>query len=273
MPDLRYHLVSLISVFLALAIGILLGTAMADRGVISDRLQAQITDVQDRFEAQQKDMARRDEEINRLRQKTTQEQDLAERMSQVVITNRLRNEKVALVTGPWADDDVVGAVENVLSQAGVEFTSNTQLDAPQTAEITSPETTGETTVQSDDIYRDQTREVLRGSEDAGQPRFVVFVGGGMVPPDAPPGALRIVTSSERTMLESWRGSGLNVVGAESSTTRRSEIELFQDIPIPSVDNADQPAGQAALILVIADDLEGSYGTKSTASDIFPPAAT
>src|SRR5918997_207562 len=33
MPDLRYHLISLISVFLALAIGILLGVAMADRGV------------------------------------------------------------------------------------------------------------------------------------------------------------------------------------------------------------------------------------------------
>ncbi|MFL6058837.1 MAG: copper transporter, partial [Rubrobacteraceae bacterium] len=28
MPDLRYHLISLISVFLALAIGILLGVAM-----------------------------------------------------------------------------------------------------------------------------------------------------------------------------------------------------------------------------------------------------
>lgn len=75
------------------------------------------------------------------------------------------------------------------------------------------------------------------------------------------------------MIQTWRDAGLNVVGAESSTTGRSEIELFQNIPIPSVDNADQPAGQAALVLVIDKDLEGSYGTKSTASDIFPPAAS
>lgn len=273
MPDLRYHLISLISVFLALAIGILLGTAMADRGVISERLQAQITDVQNRFEDQQKDMARRDNQIQQLRERTAVEQDLAERMSQVVITDRLLNENVALVTGPWADDDVVGAVEGVLSEAGVEFTSNTQLDAPDTVEATSLETTGETTVQSENIYAAQTREVLRGSEDAGAPRFVVFVGGGAVPADAPAGSLRAVTASERAMIQTWRDAGLNVVGAESSTTGRSEIELFQNIPVPSVDNADQPAGQAALVLVIDEDLEGSYGTKSTASDIFPPAAS
>lgn len=273
MPDLRYHLISLISVFLALAIGILLGTAMADRGVISERLQAQITDVQDRFEDQQKDMAQRDNEIEKLRERTVVEQDLAERMSQVVITDRLLNENVALVTGPWADDGVVGAVESVLSEAGVEFTSNTKLDAPDAVETTSLETTGETTAPSENIYEDQTLEVLRGSEDAGEPRFVVFVGGGAVPEDAPSGVLQSVTASERAMIESWRDAGLNVIGAESSTTRRSDIELFQNIPIPSVDNADQPAGQAALILVIDEDLEGSYGIKSTASDIFPPAAS
>lgn len=273
MPDLRYHLISLISVFLALAIGILLGTAMADRGVISERLQAQITDVQDRFEDQQKAMAQRDNQIDKLQERTAVEQDLAERMSQVVITDRLLNENVALVTGPWADDEAVGAVEAVLSQAGVDFTSNSLLEAPDSVEATSFETTGETTVPSENIYEDQTREVLRGSEDVGAPRFVVFVGGGAVPEDAPSGALRVVTASERAMIETWRDAGLNVVGAESSTTGRSEIQLFEDIPIPSVDNADQPAGQAALVLVIDEDLEGSYGTKSTASEIFPPAAS
>ncbi|HEV8225210.1 MAG TPA: copper transporter, partial [Rubrobacteraceae bacterium] len=63
MPDLRYHLISLISVFLALAIGILLGVAMADRGVVSNRVQAEITSIQQQLDRQQREIARRDEQI------------------------------------------------------------------------------------------------------------------------------------------------------------------------------------------------------------------
>ena len=66
MPDLRYHLISLISVFLALTIGILLGVAMSDKGVISDRLQAEVTDVRDRLNKQQAEIGRRDKEIGNL---------------------------------------------------------------------------------------------------------------------------------------------------------------------------------------------------------------
>jgi ABC-type proline/glycine betaine transport system permease subunit len=63
MPDLRYHLISLISVFLALAIGILLGVAMADRGVVSDRMEAEITSIQRQFARQQEEIGKQDEQI------------------------------------------------------------------------------------------------------------------------------------------------------------------------------------------------------------------
>ena len=49
-------MISLVAVFLALAVGILLGVAMADRGVISARLQAEITDVSNRLNRQQTQM-------------------------------------------------------------------------------------------------------------------------------------------------------------------------------------------------------------------------
>ena len=56
MPDLRYHVISLVAVFLALAVGILLGVAMAYRGLISARVQAEITDVSNRLIRQQTQM-------------------------------------------------------------------------------------------------------------------------------------------------------------------------------------------------------------------------
>ena len=48
------------------------------------------------------------------------------------------------------------------------------------------------------------------------------------------------------------------------------MELFQDAGIPSVDNADEPAGRAALVECAAMEIcEGTYGTKDTATDPFP----
>jgi hypothetical protein len=271
-PDLRYHLISLISVFLALAIGILLGVAMADRGVISDRLEAQVTDIQDLAADQRTAIAERDEEIGRLRERTATDGEIAERMSQAVVSNALDGTSVALVAGPWANDETVQGVESVLIEAGANITSNFSLEEPQEPlETTLGETTNETTTPFENIYAAQTEDVLQAAGDSGATtEVVVFVGGGAVPEDAPPGALRTVTSSVRTMFETWLDAGLEVVGAESSTARRSDVELFQEVGIPSVDNADRPSGRAAIVVVIEDDLDGSYGTKETASDLFPP---
>ena len=79
MPDLRYHLISLISVFLALAIGILLGVAMADRGVVSDRMEAEITSIQQQFARQQKEIGKRNEQL-------AEQQGMLDGMSQVIVS-------------------------------------------------------------------------------------------------------------------------------------------------------------------------------------------
>src|ERR687896_1472318 len=105
MPDLRYHLISLISVFLALAIGILLGVAMADRGLVSARVQAEITSIEQQLDRQQ-------EEIGEQNDRIAEQEAMLERMSEVMIANSLQGENVALVTGSYADPDVFGAVQS-----------------------------------------------------------------------------------------------------------------------------------------------------------------
>lgn len=271
MPDLRYHLISLISVFLALAIGILLGVAMADRGVISDRLEVQVTEIRDLAADQRTAIAERDKEIGRLRERTAMDGEIAERMSRVMVSNALDGTNVALVAGPWTNDETVQGVERILIEAGANISSNIPLEGPQgPLETTFGETTAEATAQVENIYAAQARDVLEATGDTGTTEVVVFVGGGAVPDEAPPGALRAVTASVRAMFEIWLDAGLEVVGAESSAAPRSDVELFQEVGIPSVDNADRPPGQTAIVVVIEEDLDGSYGTKRTASDLFPP---
>src|ERR671917_682694 len=266
MPDLRYHLISLISVFLALAIGIRLGVAMADRGVVSDRMQAEITSIDRQLDRQQREIGKQNEHI-------AEQEMMLERMSEVMIADSLKGEDVALVAGPYADPDISRAVQGDLSEAGANITTVETLEVPDPTEVTTKElTTQEATTQLESGFASAVaREVLGfAGEDGEFPEVVIFVGGGDIPDDAPPGTLKALKAIQRRIFEMWLDAGVRVVGAESSDAGRSEVPLFQNVGIPSVDYVDEPAGRAALIRLAATDIEGSYGTKDTASEPFPP---
>ena len=263
MPDLRYHLISLISVFLALAIGILLGVAMADRGVVSGRVQAEITSIQQQLDRQQRQIGRQNAQI-------AEQEGMLEGMSEAMIADRLQGEAVALITGPYADPDVSGAVQGDLDAAGANIVKVESLDPPEPTEITILETTSpQGTTPLEDEYTAFARETLTGEvEDT--PEIVIFVGGGEVPEGAPPDTRNALDTAQAQMFEVWLDAGVRVIGAEPLRAGHSEVQLFQDVGIPSVTNADEPAGRAAIIeCAVAEDCEGTYGTKGAATDPFP----
>ncbi|MCA1687533.1 MAG: copper transporter [Actinobacteria bacterium] len=265
MPDLRYHLISLISVFLALAIGILLGVAMADRGVVSARMQAEITSIQQQLDRQNKEIDKQNEQI-------AEQEEMLDRMSQVMIANSLQGEDVVLVAGPYADPDVSGAVQSDLTEAGANITTVESLEPPEPTEVTLLENTSPQAMTGlEGEYVDFAREILGFTgEIEDPPEIVIFVGGGEIPEDAPPDTLDTLDAAQAEMFEVWLDAGVRVVGAEPLRAGHSEVELFQDVGIPSVDNADEPAGRAALIeCAAAENCEGTYGTKDTSTDPFP----
>jgi len=263
MPDLRYHLISLISVFLALAIGVLLGVAMADRGVVSGRVQAEITSIQQQLDRQQRELGRQNAQI-------AEQEAMLEGISEAVISDRLQGEAVALVTGPYADPDVSGAVQGDLDAAGANIVKVESLDPPEPAEITILATTSpQGTTPLEDEYAAFAREILTDEVEVA-PEIVIFVGGGEVPDGAPPDTREALDTAQAEMFEVWLDAGLRVVGAEPLRAGHSEVQLFQDVGIPSVTNADEPAGRAAIIeCAVAEDCEGTYGTKGAATDPFP----
>lgn len=261
MPDLRYHLISLISVFLALAVGVLLGVAMADGGVVTEGLRGQIKDVRQRLDDQNKQMSRRDEEIATLQERTREDQVVTEGMSEVMIAESLTGTNVALVSGPFADAETTQSVQSALDDAGVDFTSVTSLDEPSLFEVTGPEADPAT------LYATETEEIL-SDDGSGTPEVIIFIGGR---DEAPNTEIYNDTldTAQTTMFETWIEAGTKVVAAEPATARRSEIPLFQDAGVPSVDYADRAAGRAALVRLVITNSNGAYGTKDSASEAFP----
>lgn len=114
MIDFRYHIVSLISVFLALAVGIVLGA-----GPLEATIGGQLTDQVEQLRVEKDELrVELDQEIA----VSSQRAELIQAAAPEILAGSLPR-TVAVVTLPGADEDVVGDVVGLLGQAGATVAS------------------------------------------------------------------------------------------------------------------------------------------------------
>jgi copper transport outer membrane protein MctB len=111
--NFRYHVVSLTAVFLALAIGLVVGTA-ALNGPVADSLRANIT-------ALNKDNSNKRDQVNQYREQLNSSQQFATELAPTVLNGKLAGRKVLVVALPGSDPYVDG-VSSMLAVAGATVT-------------------------------------------------------------------------------------------------------------------------------------------------------
>ena len=132
MIDFRYHLVSLIAVFLAVALGIVIGTTQLN-GPVLDGLEAQVstlTDDKNALEAQ----------TESLTEQLTQDDAYDDAVAPLIVANRLVGSSVlVVVTNDDVTPDVVGQVTSLLGASGAELAGTLRLQAAFTDPQTAPD--------------------------------------------------------------------------------------------------------------------------------------
>jgi Copper transport outer membrane protein, MctB len=119
MIDFRYHLVSIVAVFLALAIGLVLGAT---------QLQPETTrflDNQSNTEKHQIDSLQAQD--RNLQSQIRSAQQFAQASAPDLLAGRLSGQRVVLVTAPGADSAIVTGVSTALAQAGAKVTGQVAL--------------------------------------------------------------------------------------------------------------------------------------------------
>src|SRR4051794_33250308 len=110
MINLRYHVVSLIAVFLALGLGILMGVGVIGRGTI-DRLQ-------NRLDSVERTVSRSDKENSRLNGQVQQWEKFAEQGRAQPLSNQLKDVPVIVVGVDGIDRKAVDGLRNEVTTAG-----------------------------------------------------------------------------------------------------------------------------------------------------------
>jgi len=115
----RYHLVSLISVFLAIALGIVIGTTQLN-GVVLDGLRGQVSDLtQDKRSLETRSQT--------LETQLSEGDAFGEAVAPVLVANKLANASVLVILAAEIDGDLVDQTSTLIEAAGATVAGTLQL--------------------------------------------------------------------------------------------------------------------------------------------------
>ena len=291
----RYHVASLAAVFLALAVGVLLGVAVS--GKVSDATES--------LDAAREDRLRQDlQDANQSLDLADRRREAAETLIQsaypALMDRRLEGRRfTVLFLGP-VQGDMRTAIERTLADAGSGnpaqlIAIDTPIDAQELDDaLNGDEELATFADQGDDftelgealgrevfvaeetaLWSSLTRQLVE--ERAGTSSLAVE-GAVIVRSWQPPsGASEEETRATETLLdglmEGLKNTGFPVVGVESLSAlgEESRVALYTEHGISSVDNLDTLAGRLALAVLLSGGQPGHYGLKDSATDgVAPP---
>jgi copper transport outer membrane protein MctB len=288
MLDFRYHALSLVAVFLALAIGIVLGVTIgnslltdAERSLRGD-LRANVTDARAEATKAQADLAGRDRMLDALYPQ--------------LVRSRLGGERVALVSWGPLPEGVQSGVRDAISRGGGRLDSVSVFDTPltalkgalgnvdfgvTTADDTSLKTLGQTLAQAL-VGGGQLTTALRGqSPDQFAGRFkhadaVVFYEAPKPSDDSDAKGVRERSDGrartiESAMLDELGKRTISVAAVEQTSTDPSQIQRYKSLKLSSSDSVDKAGGRIALVYLLAG-AKGNYGMKPSADKALPDEA-
>lgn len=298
MVDFRYHLVSIIAVFLALAVGIVLGTT-ALKGPVLD-------DLRDNIKRLSSDKRVLESDVGILRGQVKVADDFAATVGPGLVRGTLADQRVLLVTTPETPSDVVQRVVTLLGESGATVTGQLRMlptmsdpqrakvvedlvaevvpagvDLPDgdpvqraTAELAAALTTP---ARGKSVENGEAQAVVSGFEEADLVQFdsagptllqatlAVVLSGPAPVGDAEEGPIRQrdAVLSLAAALDR-RARGAVVAGPATSATQRGVVGALREdssraAEVSAVDNADRGVGQVAVVLALAEQARGRSG--------------
>jgi hypothetical protein len=276
----RYHATSLIAVFLALAVGILIGAEFGGETLTSTRRDLEHSLVGNLQDAR----SRADELSGQLNRSN----EFAERVYPVLTREELRGKRIGVVALGGLPGDVTGDVEEALAPTGAKLVGVGVVREPV-----------DVSGLADDLAKTRFADLRRnpdGLTELGTGLGRQLVLGGTLPEfvrgqlfsrasgtfgalDAvivvrdQPQDMGPVQRSKANQLESALMSGITAtrtpaVGIETTTTEPSSVSFFQSSDLSSVDDVDLTAGRLAMVFAMLG-AEGSFGVKGSADRLLP----
>lgn len=309
MISFRYHLVSIIAVFLALALGIVVGTT-ALNGPITKDLRHQVDSLKS-------DRTTLTKQLKTMQGRANDAEAFAAAYSGQIVNGALANQNVLIIGLPGASGSVKDKVAKQIAAAGAKVTARLQVtgnytDPKHAGDITGLATRGVQPIgltypNTDDagviggallsyvlLGKGEATDLkqviagftalsmikVEGGDNVEPAGHVVVIAGGKLPANDTGGKIQLDLISQLQQ----RGARVVVAGDAASATGGGVVALVRSddadkSAVASVDNADSALGQVSTVFALADigkpapnTVVGHYGTARNATALFPNPA-
>jgi copper transport outer membrane protein MctB len=274
MFDFRYHALSLVAVFLALAIGILLGATIgnslvsdADRGLRSS-LHQDVLNARSEASQAQGQLSQRDKIISAA--------------LPMLVQGQLAGQRVAIMSTGSLPSGIESEVRQTVETAGGTVDSTSAFDVPNQLDAIerAAGVRGRNPAAIEGFARRVARSIVNGAGVAIRMRRALpdamrgdFRGAGAVvfyhspPPDQEAdGDKALREAFEKGLAEGLQDQGVQTVGVEEQGTDPSQVGWYKDAKMSSVDSVDLPGGQIALVYALTGQ-KGNFGLKGGATPL------
>lgn len=280
----RYHATSLIAVFLALAVGILVGAEFGDDALTDTR-----RDLESSLVGNLQDARSRSDELGA---QLGQANEFADRVYPVLTRNRLEGARIAIVAVGGLPSEDSDAIEEALAPTGATLVGVGVVREPVDLNGLAGDLAK---TRFADLRRNPDsltalgvglgRQIVvggtlpavvrdhlfsRASGDFGALDGVIVVRD--QPQDMGPVQRTTAGTLESGLIGGITATRVPAVGVEGSTAEPSSISFFQANDLASVDDVDLTAGHLALVFSLLG-AEGSFGIKSSADRLLPDLLT
>jgi Copper transport outer membrane protein, MctB len=276
----RYHATSLIAVFLALAVGMLIGAALGGDTIDNTR-----EDLERSLTGNLQDARERADELNA---ELGRANEFSSRVYPVLVRDQLRGRRIGVLALGDLPEDVLGAIESALEPTGAQLVAVGVVREPVDLQGLAGDLSKTRFADVASNPDTQTalgvgvgRQLVLGGTLLEPVRGNLFsrasgnFGGldGVIVVREQPDDMEPTQRSAAGRIESGLASGITAtrapaVGVEESDTESSSISFYAGNDLASVDDIDLVAGRLATVFALLG-AEGDFGVKSSADRLLP----
>jgi hypothetical protein len=308
----RYHLVSIMAIFLALGLGVVIGTTVINPGLVKN-----LNNQTDGLKQDLRDLHRN---VLDLQSQLDTMSSFTDQAMPYIVGDRLLGQQAVIVTEEGVDARAISETRRALDLSGAEvltmLTVRPAMAATNSAaqhdlatllglsQTTPPDllmneaaralaerlardpaidVAGSTDVLGQLLSQGYLTSSAPGISDStleeigGRGQLVVTIGGGAIEQLAPPSAAFLQPFVTQLLAAGVvTGAGESLVGDDGFVSELRATVDDSSGPLVTVDNVDQPVGGSAMVLAMDEAITrgtgGDYGVKDGASRLLPPAA-
>jgi len=288
MVDLKYHIVSIVAVFLALGMGILIGSTIVSNDVMVAQQQKIIVSLEEQFaKLREHESALMAEDVKKSKMITNYE-NFAQSILVPIVAGQLQGRNVAVVVS--GSQAMPSGIINTLSLAGANINSQAMvleninmkdsklranlidyfaLESNMTSDILRQKVAQAlalmVTNQADpalNVFLSENKLIKINYANNNPIDTVILIGGSNTLGQSFPEGF------DSTLIKNLLDDGIQVIGTESSKVKFSYMKYYQKFSIGTVDNIDMSVGQISMVLAL-NGQPGNYGIKTKATLFMP----